>query len=88
MSRRRWVIVAALWAGVVVGPGCNIHRKRGPAGTIYQQRNEAVVHDPFPNHSAGPTIEGGRPLGYQKPLSEPARIQSSPYAQRGLYGGF
>ena len=47
-----------------------------PAGTVYQQRSDAVIYDPFPDNSIGPEIVGGRPLGYQKPLSEPTKIQT------------
>ena len=54
----------------------------GPQGTVYQQRNDAVLHDPFPDNVAGPEIKGARPWGYEMPLSEPTNIQSSPFANQ------
>jgi hypothetical protein len=45
----------------------------GAPGTIDEQQNRAVVHDPYPDNDAGPAIEGGRPRDFQKPLAQPVR---------------
>lgn len=44
-----------------------------PPGTVEAQRNEASLHDPYPDPDAGPAVVGGRPREFQKPLSEPTR---------------
>lgn len=57
--------------------GCNIRPSWGPPGPILYQRNQAALHDPFPDNRAGPAILGGRPLGYMHPAAEPTRLQSN-----------
>jgi hypothetical protein len=44
-----------------------------PAGTVEAQRNNANLHDPYPDPDTGPAIVGGRPREFQKPLPEPVR---------------
>jgi hypothetical protein len=44
-----------------------------PPGTSEAQRNNANLHDPYPDPDAGPPVVGGRPREFQKPLAEPAR---------------
>ncbi len=67
---------------VTVG-GCFGYRPNfGSQGTIGQQRNEAVIHDPFPSNDLGPPIMGGRPRGFDRPFSEATDTQGSPYARR------
>ncbi len=45
----------------------------GNPGTINQQQQRAVVHDPYGDNDAGPKIEGGRPREFEKPLAQPVR---------------
>lgn len=66
--------------------GCNLRPDFGPPGTVYEQRNRAVVHDPFPVDNLGPSIEGARPMEYERPLSEPTDLQTNPNANRGGFG--
>lgn len=54
----------------------------GSQGTIGQQRNEAVIHDPFPSNELGPPIMGARPRGFERPFSEATDTQGSPYTRR------
>ena len=42
-------------------------------GNLASQRFDAIVHDPYPLDDVGPPVEGGRPLGYQKPVPEVVR---------------
>ena len=66
--------------------GCNLRPDFRPPGTVMQQRNRAVVHDPFPNDDLGPTIEGARPMDFERPLSEPTDLQTNPTSNFGRYG--
>ncbi len=52
--------------------GCpNIRRPNfAHPGTAAQQRAEAEQFDPFPDPDAGPRVEGGRPPGFTRPLTE------------------
>ena len=54
----------------------------GSQGTIGQQRNEFVIHDPYPSNDLGPPIVGGRPRGFDRPFAEATDVQGSPYARR------
>lgn len=65
--------------------GCNARPDFSPPGTVYQQRNRAVVHDPFPSDNLGPAIEGARPMEFERPLSEPDGLQTIPTGRTG-YG--
>ncbi len=47
-------------------------------GTVHQQQQRALVHDPYGDNDAGPEIVGGRPRDFQKPLAQPVR--SNPWA--------
>jgi hypothetical protein len=76
------IVVITLWTS-----GCNVPLRQGPPGTIGVQRERAVLHDPFPSNELGPPIVGGRPLGFDTPLAEPASIQASPWANRSRRGG-
>jgi hypothetical protein len=67
--------------------GCNARLRQGPPGTIGNQRERAVIHDPFPSNDLGPPIVGGRPLGFETPQAEPVSIQGSPWANRSRRGG-
>ncbi len=55
--------------------GCYWLPKFQPPGTIEMQRSQAVMHDPFPNNDVAPAIVGGRPLGFDRPLSEATQNQ-------------
>ncbi len=55
--------------------GCYLRPDFRAPGTKDFQRSRAVIYDPFPDSNAGPSIEGGRPLGYQRPLSDTSRVQ-------------
>jgi hypothetical protein len=82
IHRRKYFVSAVLaWAVLGLAVGCGWRLRRGPPGTVYQQRNDAVLHDPFPSNVSGPPIEGARPREYAMPPAEPKRIQISPYAQ-------
>lgn len=48
------------------------------------QRSQAILHDPYPDNDAGPEVEGGRPLDFEKPKPEPVRNQ--PYPQNVFPG--
>ena len=61
---------------VVSLSGCYLRNGLAVPGTKEQQRNRAVVHDPFPVANVGPTIEGGRPFGYMRPLDETTNTQT------------
>ncbi len=39
------------------------------------QRSRAVLHDPYPSTELGPTIVGGRPLGFDRPQAEAENLQ-------------
>lgn len=70
----RWFLVVSAVAFV----GCHLRPSFHEApGTIHYQRGRAVAHDPFPDNSIGPPVMGGRPSGFETPLSEPTRIQST-----------
>ena len=58
--------------------GCYLRPEfREAPGTLLYQRSRAVVHDPFPDNTIGPPVVGGRASGFEVPLSEPARLQST-----------
>ncbi len=80
------------WSLLVVGllipglTGCHLRPNFGPPGTIGEQRAKAIVHDPFPDNDIGPPIASGRPPGFDRPASEPKRLQSdNPYARRAAW---
>ncbi len=81
----RYLVVLITAMGTVSYAGCNIRPTAGPPGTIYHQRNRAVNYDPFPDQNAGPAIEGGRPLQYERPLPEVTKSQTNPYAANRGY---
>lgn len=63
--------------------GCrNTRDPFSPPGTIGFQRNQAVLHDPFPSDELGPATNV-RPRGFERPLSEVVDSQGSPFAKRG-----
>ena len=54
-------------------------------GTADYQRQQAVQFDPYPEDDTGPPVVGGRPLGYQNPIAEPARARQQ--TGWGIYSG-
>ncbi len=81
MKRRHYTLVwgAVVLVGATVAGCCRhlSHNWGEPPGTISYQRSRAVIHDPFPDNSIGPPVLGGRPLGYEYPLAEPAKAQEA-----------
>jgi hypothetical protein len=87
MDRIIWGLPTAVSIVFLVSAlGCSARPSMGPPGTISDQRNRAVLHDPYPSNDLGPPIVGGRPREFDLPRSEPAHLQSSPYAQRSRGG--
>lgn len=70
---RFWVGLCALMFFACV-PGCLNPYVRMPnfaqPGTAAQQRADAERFDPYPDPNMGPAIDGGRPLGFTKPMSD------------------
>ena len=64
--------------------GCRGRGFLPPAGPLNAQQAQAVIHDPFPQGSLGPTDLGARPLGYQNPLPEPVRNRITVDSVRGV----
>jgi hypothetical protein len=62
-------LAAASFLGIA---GCHTIRMPNFAhpGTAQQQRADAERWDPYPDPDAGPAVDGGRPLGYTRPLTE------------------
>ncbi|TWU16519.1 membrane or secreted protein [Allorhodopirellula heiligendammensis] len=65
-------IVSCLLFSLVL-TGCRSGSCLPPAGSLNQQRADAIVHDPFPLADIGPDDDSARPLSYQKSLPEPVR---------------
>ncbi len=76
----------ALLLIVAIVVGCNIRPDMRPPGDVYRQRFDAVVHDPFPSDQLGPSIEGARPLEYDRPLDETTGLQTNPFSRRNALG--
>lgn len=79
-----WVGIAT--SLVLFATGCGMRPNWGSPGTIGEQRNRAVLYDPFPSNDLGPPIQGGRPLGFEQPRAEATHLQDSPFARRTLRG--
>ncbi|HZZ74181.1 MAG TPA: membrane or secreted protein [Pirellulales bacterium] len=72
----RWAIWLLVCASVFTA-GC-----RGTSypdlfhpGTIPQQLHSAERFDPYPDNDAGPTMEGVRPPGFDRPWPEPVQAR-------------
>lgn len=73
----RPAIALLLGAMLASAGGCRTHRPVfGPQGTVYHQRLDAAVFDPFVDNQAGPEVVGGRPRTFQQPWSEAQRSQT------------
>ncbi len=66
------VIGAVLIAGGCRGTSMPNFWHPGPAG---YQRQQATRFDPYPQPNIAPTIEEGRPPGYQTPIPETNRAR-------------
>lgn len=85
MNRKSgWFVIAI--SVFLFATGCGMRPNWGPPGTIADQRNRAVLYDPYPSNDLGPPIQGGRPLGFELPRSEATHLQDSPFARRTLRG--
>lgn len=84
---RRLTLWIAVLGFVAVPPGCA--DLAGPnwfhPGPAPYQQAQAERTDPYPEPDVAPEIVGGRPLGYQKPPSEAARVQTE-YSWTKRYG--
>lgn len=57
---------------ILVGSGCaGMAPRWDNPGTLMDQRNRAIVHDPYPSEVLGPAVEGGRPREFTRNLAEP-----------------
>ena len=81
--KKNCLTLGSLACMVVLFAGCLNQPLFRPPGTIGYHRSQAVLHDPFPSNDLGPPIMGGRPLGFDRPLSEVVDSQGSPHARRG-----
>ena len=72
---RKLSLVLALFA--MTASGCaNQWPFWGSGGTVKTQQTRASYFDPYGDTNAGPAIDGGRPRGFQKPLSETERTRT------------
>lgn len=61
---------------ISIGTGCHLRPNFwSPPGDAETQQSRAVVHDPFPDNEAGPSLYGNRPSGFTTPWSESRRSQ-------------
>lgn len=82
-SIRRFILVCATSLLALSSSGCYLRPNWGPPGTIGAQRSRAVLFDPYPNNDLGPPVVSGRPLGFERPLSEPEQNQYYPQSSQG-----
>jgi hypothetical protein len=65
-------VLGLLVTAVGCNPSVSLPRLAGPGPAWFQRRN-AVQFDPYPDQDAGPAIEGGRPLDYNRQIPEVER---------------
>jgi hypothetical protein len=74
MPRRDLIACTIVVLTALSANGCYSPYMRWPdlyqPGTANQQRAVAEKFDPYPSPDTGPEVVGGRPLGYQRPLTE------------------
>jgi hypothetical protein len=74
MARQRTDGCLAISLTAIVFAGCYSPYIRTPnfahPGTAEQQRADAERFDPYPDPDAGPAVLGGRPPGFQRPLTD------------------
>jgi hypothetical protein len=72
----RWFVLMALGAATSCGcSGLLRNYDYFNPGDLRRQKSIAIAHDPYPLNDLGPPIVGGRPPGFDKPLSEVQRAQ-------------
>jgi hypothetical protein len=60
--------------------GCNVGRPNWfQPGSIDQQQQRAVIHDPYTDNDLATPVVGGRPRDFQQPASEATRTQPWKY---------
>jgi len=82
-SVRRFILAALVIALALGQSGCYLKPNWGSPGTIGAQRSRAVLFDPYPNNDLGPPVVSGRPLGFERPLSEAEQNQYYPQSSQG-----
>lgn len=60
-------------AFTLVATGCRSGACVPPAGSLNEQKANAIIHDPFPLDDIGPDDNSVRPPDYQRSLPEPVR---------------
>lgn len=65
--------IASCLLFAIAASGCRSGSCLPPAGSLNQQKANAIIHDPFPLDDIGPDSESVRPPDYQKSLPEPVR---------------
>ena len=65
--------------------GCHLRPNFGPPGTIGAQREQALLHDPYPDNDLGPAVSGTRPSGYERPFAETRQLQG-PFSRNNNRG--
>jgi hypothetical protein len=72
----RFAALAALVAGFALAGCVSPPNWWHPGPEAYQQRR-AEKTDPYPAVDVGPEVVGGRPRTYDRPATEPKRIQTN-----------
>ncbi len=81
MKFDRWcLILVGMCVFSCVGCGRILQGSLQPPGTVFQQRNRAVLFDPYPSDDFGPPIVGGRPREFSQPFAEARGNQILPKA--------
>lgn len=74
MQYLRHICCVLLMLAILSVVGCYSPYMRWPElyhpGTANQQRAVAEIYDPYPSPDAGPEVVGGRPPGFERPLTE------------------
>ncbi len=84
--RRSIAPVCVVAVALMSCAGCHLRPNWGPPGTVQDQRNRAVLYDPFPSNDLAPEIHGGRPLEYEQPRSQAFHLQQNGFARRANQG--
>lgn len=65
--------IASCLVFTISASGCRSGSWLPPAGSLNQQKANAIVHDPYPLDDIGPDDNSVRPPDYQRSLPEPVR---------------
>ncbi len=91
----RTALILSTGLVTLAAAGCHVRPDRGPPGTIYEQRNRAVIHDPFPSRFIGPEIEArvrwitrGRLTKRRSTRPIPTRVAAFPVSSAAAHGPF